>query len=297
MLRPFGSFALVSTSKPLRQPSWIPPFLRRSLVSSLQISYGRSYPWAIGKGPIISIVDSPFRPMLNILARMIFQLIPVACPNHVASGDVYTLLKILQEAHGCLGKASNTKYATQQIAEQIQSWLPARATDPIWPGFPTWDHPASQPIGWASSTLQKAPRLPDRDNPTQLLTQLPFNPHSWATPTPQLHQPSNQPASLLSHRHPTNGWLTLVDNMPSSLAVRSFNKWLKELPLSEAQRAVLTTNIAKTEAWWGKQPAEALETVQRWQSWWAFLLACWIETLTQPTSSGLWRLPSAWPIG
>ena len=69
--------------------------------------------------------------MLNILARMIFQLIPVACPNHVASGDVYTLLKILQEAHGCLGKASNTKYATQQVAEQIQSWLPARATDPI----------------------------------------------------------------------------------------------------------------------------------------------------------------------
>ena len=169
MLRPFRSFALVSTSKPLRQPSWIPPFLRRSLVSSPQISYGRSYPWAIGKGPIISIVDSPFRPMLNILARMIFQLIPVACPNHVASGDVYTLLKILQEAtvngnlilfdqdlsrflhqhrpssvlrgvvyaprlpssHGCLGKASNTKYAAQQIAEQIQSWLPARATDPI----------------------------------------------------------------------------------------------------------------------------------------------------------------------
>ena len=100
-LRPFGSFALVSTSKPLRQASWIPPFLRRSLVSSLQISYGsygRSYPWAIGKGPIMSIVDSPFRPMLNILARMIFQLIPVACPNHVASGEVYTLLKILQEA-------------------------------------------------------------------------------------------------------------------------------------------------------------------------------------------------------
>ena len=28
--------------------------------------------------------------MLNILARMIFQLIPVACPDHFASGDVYT---------------------------------------------------------------------------------------------------------------------------------------------------------------------------------------------------------------
>ena len=79
-----------------------------SLVSALHRQYGRSSPWAIGKGrqlpagyilakkkksfksgqPIISFVDSPFRPMLNILARLIFQLIPVACrPDHFASGD------------------------------------------------------------------------------------------------------------------------------------------------------------------------------------------------------------------
>ena len=36
--------------------------------------------------------------MLNILARMIFKLIPVACPKHFAIGDGYTLLKILREA-------------------------------------------------------------------------------------------------------------------------------------------------------------------------------------------------------
>jgi hypothetical protein len=36
--------------------------------------------------------------MLNILARLIFQLIPVACPDHFASGDVYTPLTILQAA-------------------------------------------------------------------------------------------------------------------------------------------------------------------------------------------------------
>jgi hypothetical protein len=48
--------------------------------------------------PIISFVDSPFRPMLNILARLIFQLIPVACPDHFASGDVYALLTILKSA-------------------------------------------------------------------------------------------------------------------------------------------------------------------------------------------------------
>ena len=51
--------------------------------------------------------------------------------------------------------------------------------------------------------------------------------------------------------------------MPISLSIRSFNNWLKALPISEAQRTVLTTNIAMAEAWWGRQPAEAFEPVQR----------------------------------
>ena len=89
-----------------------------SLVESLQRRHGKSYPWAVGSGrqlpsgyilakrkeefrsgrPIISFVESPFRPMLNILARLIFQFIPAACPNHFATGDVYTLLSILRSA-------------------------------------------------------------------------------------------------------------------------------------------------------------------------------------------------------
>ena len=89
-----------------------------SLVESLHRQHGKAYPWAVGSGrqlpsgyilakrkkdfrsgrPIISFVDSPFRPMLNILARLIFQLIPSACPHHFATGDVYTLLSILREA-------------------------------------------------------------------------------------------------------------------------------------------------------------------------------------------------------
>ena len=95
-----------------------PESIVTSLVNLLHRQHGKSYPWAVGHGrqlpagvilakrkkefrsgrPIISLVDSPFRPMLNILARMIFQLIPVACPNHFASGDVYTLLSILKSA-------------------------------------------------------------------------------------------------------------------------------------------------------------------------------------------------------
>jgi hypothetical protein len=36
----------------------------------------------------------------SIPSKLIFQLIPVACPNHFASGDVYTLLSILKSAPG-----------------------------------------------------------------------------------------------------------------------------------------------------------------------------------------------------
>ena len=91
-----------------------PSSIVTSLVESLQCQHGRAYPWAVGSGrqlpsgyilakrkkdfrsgrPIISFVDSPFRPML----KLIFQLIPTACPNHFATGDVYTLLSILRSA-------------------------------------------------------------------------------------------------------------------------------------------------------------------------------------------------------
>ena len=79
-------------------------------------AFGKTYPWATGKGqqlpsgyilpkkkkaflsgrPIISFVGVPFRLMLNILARLIFQLIPVDCPSHFATGHVYTLLQLLK---------------------------------------------------------------------------------------------------------------------------------------------------------------------------------------------------------
>ena len=73
--------------------------------------------------------------------------------------------------------------------------------------------------------------------------------------------PSFDPSSLLVGTTSVNPWLT--QNMPTTLAVRAFNKWLKELPLSDAKRKVLTDNITKTEEWWAKQPAEALDTVER----------------------------------
>ena len=51
--------------------------------------------------------------------------------------------------------------------------------------------------------------------------------------------------------------------MPTNLAVRAFNKSLKDLPLSEPKRKVLMDNITKTDERWANQPSEAIETVER----------------------------------
>ena len=126
-LPPCESTARASTTKPSKKPFRIRPFSSRYLKTRVPLSHlllrlssdnmanptlggrqrtttthwlhpGKTQKRIRSGRPIISFVDSPFRPMLNILARMIFQLISVACPNHFASGDVYTLLSILKSA-------------------------------------------------------------------------------------------------------------------------------------------------------------------------------------------------------
>ena len=83
----------------------------------LKNQFAKDYPWAMGKGkslpagyilpkgkkqygsgrPIIGFFNAPFKPMLSTLAKLLFQLVPRACPEHFAHGDVYQLLKLLRE--------------------------------------------------------------------------------------------------------------------------------------------------------------------------------------------------------
>eukprot|EP00435_Cladocopium_sp_Y103_P064796 s534_g26.t1 len=113
-----------------------------TLVAHLQALYSRSYPWAIGRGrqtpsgyilskakkeyrsgrPIISFVDAPFRPMLNILARLLYQLIPVECPHHFAVGGVYGLLTILKS----IPENQSLRLFNQDLAGFFTSIEPAR---------------------------------------------------------------------------------------------------------------------------------------------------------------------------
>ena len=78
--------------------------------------YGKCYSWAMGKGrelpnayvlpkkkkgygsgrPIVSLMHAPFRPMLNCIAKLIYQLLPQACPHNLAKGDLFDLIKLHQ---------------------------------------------------------------------------------------------------------------------------------------------------------------------------------------------------------
>ena len=78
--------------------------------------FSKTYPWALGASrdlpnyflpkrkkqltpgrPIVSFFTSPFRPMLSCIAKPLYQLIPATFPHNLAQGDVFNLIKRLQE--------------------------------------------------------------------------------------------------------------------------------------------------------------------------------------------------------
>ena len=163
-----------------------------------------------------------------------------------------------------LDKTNNTKYAAQQIADLIHSWVPTRTADP------DTQHELTQLRSQLAqlrqqlgdntgepSTLGNAGPSTSSPASTPIQAALMRNSQSPASPAP----PGFEPSSLLVGTTVLNPWL--AQNMPPSLAAPAFNKWLKDLNLPESKKKVLTDNIAKTEEWWANQPAEALDTIER----------------------------------
>ena len=163
-----------------------------------------------------------------------------------------------------MDKTNNTKYAAQQIADLIHSCVPTRTADP------ETQHELTQLQSQLAQLRQRmgedtgepstpATTGPSASSPTSTPIQqaLMRNSNNPAPPAP----PGFDPSSLLVGTTTLNPWL--AQHMPPTLAVRAFNKWLKDLPLSEPKKKVLTDNIAKTEEWWSHQPSEAIEMVER----------------------------------
>ena len=163
-----------------------------------------------------------------------------------------------------LDKTNNTKYAAQQVADLIHSWVPTRTADP------DTQHELIQLRSQLAQLRQQLgadtgePSTPGNTGPSAsspasapIQAALMRNSQSPAPPAP----PGFDPSSLLVGTTTLNPWL--AQHMPTTLAVRAFNKWLKDLPLSDPKRKVLMDNISKTEEWWANQPSEAIETVER----------------------------------
>ena len=163
-----------------------------------------------------------------------------------------------------LDKTNNTKYAAQQVADLIHGWVPTRTADP------DTQHELTQlrsQLAQLRQQLGETTGEPSTLNTTGPSASSPAsapihaallrNSQSPAPPAP----PGFDPSSLLVVSTTVNPWI--AQNKPPSLAVRAFNKWLKEFNLSEPKKKVLYDNFAKMEEWWEKQPAEALDTIER----------------------------------
>ena len=160
-----------------------------------------------------------------------------------------------------LDKTQNTKYAAQQVADIIHSWVPTKSADPDTQQELT--NLRSQ-LAQLRQQLGEEPSNTDTTGPSASSPSV--NPiqaalmRSSGNPPPP-SPPTFDPSSLLVGTTTPNAWLG--QNLPSSFAARPFQKWPKELPISEPKRKVLNDNLAKTETWWNNQPAEAIETVNR----------------------------------
>ena len=163
-----------------------------------------------------------------------------------------------------LDKTNNTKYAAQQIADLIHSWVPIRSADPDTQQELTQLRSQLAQLRQQLGDDSTAPSTPGPTGPsasspaaTPIQVALMRNSNSPAPVAP----PSFDPSSLLVGTTTLNLWL--AQHMPPTLAGRAFNKWLKDLSLSDTKKKVLMGNISKTEEWWENQPSEAIETVTR----------------------------------
>ena len=136
-----------------------------------------------------------------------------------------------------LDKTNNTKYAAQQIADIIHSWVPTRTTDP------DTQHELTQlrsqlaqlrqRVGEDTGDTSTPPTTgPSASSPAATPIQRALL-HNFNTPAPP-PPPGFDPSSLLVCPSTVNPWL--AQHMPPTLAVRAFGKWLKELPMSEPKK-------------------------------------------------------------
>ena len=203
-------------------------------------STGGSLTFPTGQQPLASKIGSWSRTLSIVptgdIAAVVFA---TELPSQLRSRgiDLDRISQIRSRQDGkTLDKTSNTKYAAQPIAEHIQGWLPTRPTD-------------SDSQHEITSLRNQIAELRQRlgDEPAEVSTPPRTgqqSPSSQSTPIQRSLMRNSAPSPPLTIPTTSNSWLT--ENMPyTGLADRTYAKWLKDLPLSDVQRNVLTTNIPR----------------------------------------------------
>ena len=158
-----------------------------------------------------------------------------------------------RSAGQCVNQKEATQNMAKEVAQLLQSWLPAQ---------PSADVASQQRILELEAELAKM----KSDTGTSPST-APEGSTPATTPIGRALQgqpaasTSFDPSSLLISPGSVNTWL--VDNQPSSLTETQYKKWLKDLKLPQHKQDTLEKQLEKVNEWWQNQPDDASKTIQR----------------------------------
>ena len=147
-----------------------------------------------------------------------------------------------------------TQHMAKEVAQLMQSWLPA----------PTAPDPSSQQrildLEAQLATL-KGQSPSDTSTPGSAPTGSTTAPIFQALHGQQAPASTFSPQSMLTMRGSSLPWFEA--NMINSLTETAYKKWLSGLQLPQPKKDVLEKNLEKALEWWNKQPEGANVQIQR----------------------------------
>ena len=233
----FSSYKDIEGMDPLQVPLW--KFLYQGLHNTWlrRVAYGRET-FVL---PFDNIGTTVF------VAELVSQL-------RTRNVDLDKLATFRSRSAGqCVNQKEATQNMAKEVAQLLQSWLPAQ---------PSADVASQQRILELEAELAKM----KSDTGTSPST-APEGSTPATTPIGRALQgqpaasTSFDPSSLLISPGSVNTWL--VDNQPSSLSETQYKKWLKDLKLPQHKQDTLEKQLEKVNEWWQNQPDDASKTIQR----------------------------------
>ena len=233
----FSSYKDIEGMDPLQVPLW--KFLYQGLHNTWlrRVAYGRET-FVL---PFDNIGTTVF------VAELVSQL-------RTRNVDLDKLATFRARSAGqCLNQKEATQNMAKDVAQLLQSWLPAQ---------PSADVASQQRILELEAELAKVKSAASTSQTTAPQGSTPATtPIGRALQGQPAASTTSDPSALLISPGSVNSWL--VDNQPSSLTDTQYKKWLKDLKLPQPKQDILEKNLEKVNEWWQNQPDDASKTIQR----------------------------------